>query len=201
MCFVAVNIILVFVGVTEPMNSGIWIFRNVISCFTFTLFYIFLPRDLFFMCRICIADEAGVLRKRNEINLCSCQCVDNTRLFYTFFFFTSVIPCYCRIFDWIRFTRPNGRMGMDRVSYTGNIYMCGPSQHWRVDMQKDRIYVLPRGLKNFLSYWAVMLLFLVLSGWQMHRCLAYVQIGILLFCSVKKTVDLLEYSPPLLEVD
>lgn len=106
--------------------------------------------------------------------------------FLYIFFSTSVIPCYCRIFDWRRFTRPNGRMGMDRVSYTGNIYMCGPSQHWRVDMQKDRIYVLPRGLKNFLSYWAIMLLFLVLSGWQMHRCLAYVQIGILLFCSVKK---------------
>lgn len=107
--------------------------------------------------------------------------------FLYIFFSTSVIPCYCRIFDWIRFTRPNGRMGMDRVSYTGNIYMCGPSQHWRVDMQKDRIYVLPRGLKNFLSYWAIMLLFLVLSGWQMHRCLAYVQIGILLFCSVKNS--------------
>ena len=47
--------------------------------------YIFAQRVIF-MCRICIADEAGVLRKRNEMNLCSCQCVDNTRLFYTFFF-------------------------------------------------------------------------------------------------------------------
>lgn len=118
------------------------------------------------MCRICNAEKVRFLRKRNEMNPCGCHCVDATRLFNILFFSsTSVIPFYCRIFGWIRFTRPNGRMGRDSVSCTGDICTCGPSQHWRVGVWKDRIYVLPRDLKNFLSCIlnSVLLLFLVQS--------------------------------------
>lgn len=63
MGFVAVIINLILVGVTERVSCGIWIFLNLISCFTSVCFYIVLPRGLFWSTESVLLMNLGFLGK------------------------------------------------------------------------------------------------------------------------------------------